>query len=157
MANVVESVAAAVLAEIVAGTWSLKFESDWSYADWELPLEETADLRCDVTPWPELPVELDNQSSLSNQVSVDVVLRQRFGGQDLDAEQAGRVKRELVSARVTLLLELNRHFVKDRFAQFDSAAWISTRIKTLYFPRHLRTQQQYTGVLRLTFDAHEDL
>ncbi len=157
MPNVVESVAAAVLAEVLGGTWSLPFESDWSYADWELPLEEVADLRLDVAPSPELPVELDNQSSLSSQVGIDLVLRQRFGGQDLDQEIMGRVKRDLVSARVALLLELNAHFTKDRFEQFEAAAWVATRIKTLYVPVHLRTRHQFTGIVRLTFDAHTDL
>lgn len=157
MPNVIESVADAVLAEVAAQSWALEFTSEWSYADWELPLEEVTDLRLDVVPWPELPVELDDRNSLSNEVSLDLILRQRFGGQDLDQEKAGRVKRDLVTARVAQLLELNRHFTIDRFASFDSAVWTGTRIKTLYFPSHLRTKQQYTGIVRLTFEANEDL
>lgn len=156
MPNVIESVAEALLAEVAAQSWTLDFTSEWSYADWELPLEEVSALRLDVVPWPELPVDLDDRNSLSNEVSLDLVLRQRFGGQALDQEKEGRVKRDLVTARVAQLLDLNRYFTKDRFATFDSAVWTGTRIKTLYLPSHLRTKQQYTGIVRLTFESNEE-
>jgi hypothetical protein len=155
MPSIVESITDATVAALTGGTWSQSFTTEGSYADWELPFEGAGAvaLRCDVVPHPELPTELEDRQTLQYEVGVELVLRQRFGGADLETD--GRVKKTKVAALISLLLELNRFFTADRFATFQDAVWTETRIKMLYSPRHLRTHHQFTGIVRLIFEANE--
>lgn len=157
MPSIVEAITDATMAALAGGTWSQSFTTEASYADWELPLEGAGAvaLRCDVVPHPELPAELEDRNTLQYAVGIELVLRQRFAGADLEAD--GRVKKSKVAGLIALLLELNRFFAADRFPTLPEAVWTETRIKMLYSPRLLRTHHQFTGILRLIFEANEVL
>jgi hypothetical protein len=53
--------------------------------------------------------------------------------------------------------EIAEYFVVDRFGDLESIAWQRTQILAAFKPSHLRQHRQFTGIIRLTFSAQNDL
>ncbi|MBC7855670.1 MAG: hypothetical protein IAF94_19740, partial [Pirellulaceae bacterium] len=103
MANpVLVDVADALVWELKTKPFSLALTCERSYADWELPLEESADaLRVDVVPVGTLPADLDTRDTSEYRPACDVVVRKRM----VPADYVPETKR-LSLAKVDELIRL---------------------------------------------------
>jgi len=149
------STADAVLSVLSDNKFSQEFEPVRSYADWELPLEDSDDLHVDVVPVGSPDMELETRGSIGYTPQVDIVIRKRMAaGQQ---EPDGTVILPDVDDLVFLVQEIAEYFVVDRFGDLESIAWQRTQILAAYKPSHLRQHRQFTGIVRLTFSAQTDL
>jgi hypothetical protein len=151
-----------VLNDAPAGAFSQKFEAVRSYADWELPLEESSPLDgrvlVDVVPVSTPAMALETPVSISYQVQVDVVVRKRLGPDSRDA--SGRYLLASIDPLVLLVEQINERFTPVRFATPDNVSWdaeTGNRILAAYKPSHLREHHQFTGIVRLGFKAHKEV
>lgn len=155
MPNVLAACAAAVtdaLNDATAGTFSQDFAAIRSYADWELPLEESAEADAvfvDVVPVPQLESELETRGSLSYSPAVDVVVRKKLGPEKRDMN--GRYALAEIDALVLFVQELAEFFVIDQFASGER--WKQTDIRRAFVPHHLYENHQFTGQIRVTFET----
>jgi len=149
------STADAVLSVLSDNKFSQEFEPVRSYADWELPLEDPDELHVDVVPVGSPDMELETRGSISYTPQVDIVIRKRMAaGQQ---EPDGTLILPDVDDLVFLVQEIAEYFVVDRFGDLESIAWQRTQILAAYKPSHLRQHRQFTGIIRLTFSAQNDL
>jgi hypothetical protein len=145
-----------------AGAFGQKFEAVRSYADWELPLEDSGPLDgrvlVDVVPVSTPATEIETRASISYQMQVDIVVRKRLGPENRDA--AGRYLLASIDPLVLLVEQINERFTPVRFATPDHVAWdaeAGNRILAAYKPSHLREHHQFTGIVRLGFKAHKEV
>lgn len=159
MASVLIETAEAVLAELddpTDHTWSLTFSAARSYADWDLPLEDDrqrGELFCDVVPVGRLVTDLETRGgSVAYEPAIDIVFRKKFEPADAEADD-GRLTKAAVDELVALVEEVNEHFTPTALTSTDAATWKSTEIVAAVMHKHLREFNQFTGIIRLTFDA----
>jgi hypothetical protein len=151
------TVAKAVTAELAAASLSQEFEPERSYADWDLPLEDSDRLHVDVViVTTEQKSKLDTRSGLNYLVPIDIAIRKRFsqGQQDDDT---GRVNIDDIDALMLLTDEIHRLFIPRRLTTFAEAVWQETKILVAPERKHLRELRQFTGIVRVTFDASGNL
>ena len=156
--EVIQKVAEAVAAELVNGPFSVPFEVERSYADWEWPLDDTdqGGLRVDVVPVNNPATELETRGSVSYKVATDIVIRKKFAANEQEAG-TGRIDIAEIDGLVRLVLEINAHFLKGRLDTYSKAVWDETAIRAAYIGKHLREHRQFTGVVRVTFDVSTSL
>lgn len=152
MANpVLVDVADALVWELTTRPFSLAFACERSYADWELPLEESADaLRVDVAPVGTMPADLDTREASEYRPACDIVVRRRM----LPANYVTSTKRlslAKVDELVKLVEEIHDFLCAERLSKLPDAVWQETRILAAYKPSHLRTYHQFTGIVRVTY------
>lgn len=149
------STADAVLAVLAEHRFSQEFEPQRSYANWELPLEDSDDLHVDVVPVNSPEFDLETRGSIGYVPQVDIVIRKRLA-QDQQEPDGSLILPE-IDDLVYLVEEIAEHFVADRFSEVESIAWQRTQILAAYKPSHLRQHRQFTGIVRLSFSATSDL
>lgn len=143
--------AEAVLLAIQGHTFSLPFEAERSYANWDLKLEDAAGLRVDVVPVFNPNSEMDSRGSLKYELAVDVGVRKRLG---LDAQaESGQIDVEEIDRLVFLVEELHEFFLGRRLNDESNAIWTAVDIRAAYIPRHLKELRQFTGLIRLSFES----
>jgi hypothetical protein len=159
MASVLIQTSDAVAAELnipTGHTWSLQFIAERTYADFDLPLEDDAirgKLLCDVVPVSRLITDLESRGgSVAYEPSIDIVFRKKFEPADAQ-EDDGRLTKAAVDELVALVEEVNEHFTPTALTTTDAATWKSTEIVAAVMHKHLREFNQFTGIIRLTFDA----
>jgi hypothetical protein len=135
-----------------------KFNAEMSFADWDLPLKDSAPydgrVLVDVVPVPLVPTELETLGTIGYTPSVDVVIRRRLTQDErkADGHFALSELREL-----TLFVEqIKAFFDAVRLANTD-CAWQSAQLLRNYIPNHLHDLHQFTGQIRLTFSTSNDL
>lgn len=156
MSSILIRVTEAVKDALNDGDFSQEFKAVRSYADWELPLEETIQsdtLFLDVVPVPPVPLDLETRGSLNYQPSVDIIVRRRLGPERREA--SGRYKIEELDALTTFVEELAEFFVEDELA--NGGRWSGTEIRRAFVPAHLHKNHQFTAIVRVTFDADKVL
>lgn len=154
--SVLAETAAAVLDGLEKHTFSLPFQAERSYADWELQLEDLATLKVDVVPVSSPDFTLETRGSISLSPQVDIVIRKRLGQEARRPD--GRFIPEVIDELVLLTEEIAAYFATNRFEVTDSQPiWQNTELLSAYRPSHLRQYQQYTGIVRLTFTASIDI
>jgi hypothetical protein len=139
------------------GTFSQTFEAERSYADWELPLEDSAPqdrVLVDVTPVPPLESELETRGSIAYRPAVDIIVRRRITPSQRDAN--GKLLLAEIDALVLFVEELAEFFTTDQLAT-STARWAETEIRRAFVPTHLREKHQFTGIIRVTFDLEQAL
>lgn len=158
MPNVLADIATLVadaLNNAPAGTFSQSFGAVRSYADWELPLEESPTgneaLRVDVVPVPALESELESRGAISYSPATDIIVRKRLG-QDARGVD-GKLLLAEVDALVLFVQELAEFFTADQMDAETGARWKQTDIRRAYVPSHLKERHQFTGQIRVTFDV----
>lgn len=149
------STADAVLNSLADQRFSQEFEPERSYADWELPLEDSDDLHVDIVPVNSPDFELETRGSISYAPQVDIVVRKRLAQDQQEAD--GSFVLPEIDDLVYLVEEIAEYFVADRFSEIESIVWQRTQILAAYKPSHLRQHRQFTGIVRLTFSATSDL
>jgi len=157
MPNVLADCAEAVKAALNdADPWpfSQEFECEWSYADWELPLEENRrkGLLVEAVPVSQLSTDPETQGSLKYGPSIDVVVRVYLGPERRAPD--GRYNVEEINQYTQLVQDINSFFSFDRFGDNEVFAWDSetgTKIFAAYKPSHLREHHQFTGIVRVPF------
>ena len=152
MANpVLVDVADALVWELKTKPFSLAFTCERSYADWELPLEETADaLRVDVVPVGTLPAELDTREASEYRPACDVVVRKRMTPADYVPETK-RLSLAKVDELVRLVEDIHDFLCAERLSKLPEAVWQETKILAAFKPSHLRLHHQFTGIVRVTY------
>ena len=80
------STAVAVLGVLSDNKFSQEFEPVRSYADWELPLEDSDDLHVDVVPVGSPDMELETRGSIGYAPQVDIVIRKRLAAGQQEAD-----------------------------------------------------------------------
>lgn len=156
MSSILIRVAEDVKDALNAGTFGQKFEAIRSYADWELPLEESIEegkVFVDVVPVPPVPVDIETRGSLNYQPAVDIIVRRRMGPERRDA--SGKYSLAELDPLTDFIEELAEFFVEDELA--NGGRWNATEIRRAFVPAHLHGKHQFTGIVRVTFDAEKSL
>ena len=85
----------------------------------------------------------------------DIGIRYRFAPEERDSN--GRVTVSEIDDLLLLLEQFHDHFVNNgegrRLGTYLAAAWQETNVRTWYVREHLRELGQYTGILRVSYEA----
>lgn len=149
---------AAALNGAPEGTFASKFHAERSYADWDLPLEDSApagQVLVDVTPVPPIATELASRADIRYAPAVDVIVRRRLTPEQREAD--GKLALTEVDSLVLLVEQIAEFFTPARLVTYDAAAWESTEVLRQVVPAHLREHHQFTGQIRLTFTVHKGI
>ncbi len=133
-------------------------EAERSYADWELGLTDAGELHVDVVAvTTEQKTELVARGARARYtVPIDIAVRYRFGEQDQD-DQSGRIDVAKIDGLVLLVEQIHEQFLPNRLTEFTDAVWVETKILVCPLLKHLRELRQFTGIVRVTFEAVKDL
>ena len=157
MSAVVVSIAEAVKKQLAAAKLSKEIVPECSYADWEKPLEEQEIdpnvLLVDVVAnTVEQKTERITKNKLKYLVPIDIGVRQRFA-QDKQHQDTGRILKSEIDALVLLVEDIHEEFFGARMEQFSAASWKATDILVNPITEHLHRMHQFTGIIRVTFEA----
>lgn len=134
-----------------AGTFSVTFTAERSYAQWEEQLEDLDTLRVDVVPLQAGPAtNIETRSEVEYLAEIDIGVRKRFGRSEQEAE-TGRVDSTEIDDLVLLVQEIAEFFTTDRLTDTNTGIWQTTEIKQSWSRKHLREMRQFFGFVRLTF------
>lgn len=129
-----------------------------SYADWELELSDAGTLNIDV-----VAVSTEQKSELLARgakakyvIPIDIAVRYRFDPSQQD-DDTGRIDLEQIDQLVLLVETLHEQFLPNRLTEFQAGVWIETKILVCPVLKHLRELRQFTGIVRVTFEAAKDL
>jgi hypothetical protein len=159
VSSILIQVADAIAHELNGKAFSFEFEAARAYADFDEQLLSDM-LRAEVVPVGPLPTELDGRYSVAYQCSADIVLRKRFTPDDMEqvsGMDAARVKPCVVDPYVALVEEINEWLIAKRLTDMEDAVWRETSIVAAVVHKHLREWQQFTGILRVTYDVSKCL
>ncbi len=132
-------IAAAVVVELNAGTFSQSFTAARAYSpEFELPDMET--LQVTVVP-KGVTTQPGSRSHRQHDYSVDVAVQQKLQTAD-DTE---------IDALMTLAEEVGDHFRFQRLPSFPNAMWLKTENDPVYAQEHIRELRQFTSILTVTF------
>jgi hypothetical protein len=148
----------AVLADLEDQDFGVVIEWERSYAEWDLELKsaETEKVRGDVVPLFSSGTELETRGSVLYELTLDIAIRRRFAASDVD--EAGRLYKAEIDQLVGVLEAVHLHFVKSEpVSGVDWSPASDRRIQAWYVKKHLREWSQFTGIVRLPFDASQDL
>ena len=152
MPNVLAGSASMVTEVLNAAIFSTSFTAERSYADWTLPLEENQgdNLLVDVVPVGKIEGEIETRGSIKYSPDVDIAVRLGLGPERRQAN--GRFNVAEIDELVSLVHEIAEFFAIDRFGNQNQFAWDSERnVKIDIVYAHLRTNHQFTGIVRLPF------
>jgi hypothetical protein len=89
------------------------------------------------------------------QCDIDIGIRKRFEFDD--QENTGRLKTSEIDPLVLLVEQMHELFCGEHRVLADDIHWRQTDIRATYIAEHLRLHRQFTGIIRIRFDAHKDL
>jgi hypothetical protein len=154
VASVINTAAAAdqfAIADIVARR---------SYPDWDDEYTDLKDLSVDVvfTASNSGAIELDSESSLGSQPTIDVAVRKRFLQADRD-EATGRLRNESVDPLVRLVEQIHELVAAERGTPIElgdsiSASWMESNVVSWVNQRMLR-EGLFEGVVRIRFNVNK--
>lgn len=159
MSSVLVETAEAVVTALnsaAAGTFSQRFQAERSYADWELPLEESAPadrVLVDVVPVPPMAIDAETRGDVAYQPAVDMIVRKRLTPDQRDGD--GKLLLPEVDSLVLFVEELSEFHMLEELS--NGARWKETEIRRSHVPAHLRQFSQFTGIVRVTFDYGKGL
>ncbi|MHB8953565.1 MAG: hypothetical protein ACYC4U_11395 [Pirellulaceae bacterium] len=147
--------AEAVKALIDGATLSKAFDPRFCY-DTDLPLEDAGTLHVDVVA-SGLSCVPDSRVSLRYEALVDIAVRYRFG--TAEHETDGSIDVDEIEEYIALLEEIGELLATPgnrQLATKVTATWIGNEIRFPWVPEHMRTNRQYTGILRATYYVAKD-
>lgn len=156
MSSILHDIADAVKDLLDAATLSKAFDVRLAY-DTELQLEDLDTLSVDLVA-AGLTVSSESRSSLEYNAVLDIAVRYRFGV--LEQETDGSIDVEEIAEYLELLEEIGEHLAAPanrQLATTTPATWLNAEIRFPWVPEHLRSNRQYTGILRATYYAAKDL
>jgi len=154
--SIKSDVADAVVAELNATEFSIKFVAERVHGKAQLQLTNLDCLRVEVFPVG-TTLGLADRGSAGHEVTIDIVIRKKLGPQEAD-QATGEVELEPIDELDNLTEEIGIHFQPEqpdrtgRLAEYEDAAWLSGRILSGYGFDKDRTQI-YMGQVRLVFDV----
>lgn len=141
---------------INSGSFTKSFEAVLSY-DTDLLLEDAGDIHVDVVAG-SLDCLADSRVSLQYACGIDVAVRYRFGVVEQGAD--GQIRISKIEEYLDLLEEIGEYLADPdnrALATKATAGWQKNDIQAPWVPEHIRTQRQYTGILRATYHVAKDL
>lgn len=157
MSSTLIKVADAVAERINEADLSLPVTAVRSYADFDELLEDLGELHCDVIPAVNGSVPLVARGTTRYRCPVSVGLRKRFTQQETDGS-TGRILLPEMDRLTNLLVEISELFHGQRLDWTNlKAAWQATDFTANFSRQHLRENRQFTGIVRLTFDAYVEV
>ena len=141
----------AICEELNAAAFGLAFEAKRSYADWSIELKELDTLHVDVVPVPAIGGELESRSSADIELQFDIGIRKRFTGVDQQAS-SGWIRYQIdeliaLEQEIWIWLISRNYRVKGN----TTAYWQESRILSAFSRKDLRTNRQFTGIVRSTY------
>lgn len=151
----VSLVADAVVAELAAGVAAVAFSAEFtpvrSFIS-SAELEDLDTLHVDVVPVTPNP-SIEARFSVGCENQVDVAIRKRFEGDDLDAT-TGRPTNAAVDALLYLEQEIYCYLAEHkRLTGYTDAGFMEAVIRTAWAADHLENRQQFTGIIRVTYGS----
>jgi hypothetical protein len=157
MSNPLEQVADAVIAAINAADLPLPVHAVANNGQFDELLEDLGTLHCDVVPVSNADVPLAARGTKRYRCPIGIGLRKRFGQEDTDAE-TGLVIQSRVHELEDVLQAIEDLFTGKRLGDDElNAAWVQTDYAANYSRAHLRENRQFTGIIRMTFDAFREV
>ncbi|MCI0361638.1 MAG: hypothetical protein L0211_24405 [Planctomycetaceae bacterium] len=156
MASILPTLADALVALLNEKTFSQDFTAVRTHNDWALPLEKAGPLRVEVAFVGKLDTTLLTRSSLLYVPSADIVIRQKFEGEQLEPipdTTEMTVKAEFLDPLLALVEEINEYLTSRRLPAYPEASWEGNRIIAPVSNRQLREKKQFTGIIRPTYRA----
>lgn len=155
-------IAAAIAAEINAGTWTLQFEARESRADFAEKLEDQTSLLCDVVPLMRPRLELDATRLLTWTVPVTIGLRKLLSD-PVRRPSDGSIDPSEIAKYEAQLVDLFKYFAPSTtnpsgraLTSEPTAAWDdSSEIIALYRQDFLARHSQYWGMIRVVYSVPE--
>ena len=135
---------------------SANFTAQRSYPDWDDDFKDIKTLSVDVVPVAGSSLaELDSQSTLQTEPSVDIAVRKRF--EPSDRESTGRMKNSAVDPLVKLVEQIHELFAEGRDDSLSLAGglyanWIDATVRTHCDYRRLR-EGYFLGVVRVRWNV----
>jgi len=125
--------------------------------DTELVLEDLDTLHVDLVA-AGLSTIPESRASLEYNAQIDVAVRYRFGVLEHDTD--GSIDVEEIAPYLALLEEIGE-FLADpdnrRPPLKADAVWIGNELRAPWVPEQLRTNRQYTGIMRVTYALEKDV
>jgi hypothetical protein len=136
---------------------SFTVASTYADADELLEATEGEDATVDViVPDNYDRIELDTKGSTARTVTVEVVVRRKFGVDDQDGS-TGSIDDAAVNDLVELVETIALMGTYDRLADYAAAAWLASDHDPLFDRTRLRKNFQFFSVTLLTFEIHSAL
>lgn len=128
-----------------------------SYADWELELKDSDTLHVDVVAvTTDQKFEMASRGMSRFEIPVDIAIRKRFGTAD-QHEDTGRIDLDKIDELVLLTQQIYESMTQQRLPDELCSVWRETKILVAPDVEALRTKRQFTGVVRVTFEAHKPI
>jgi hypothetical protein len=134
---------------------SQSFTAVRSYPDFDLELKDLTALRVDVVPVGASSGDAATRGTIQFGQAIDIGIRRKLGSSGRDAS-TGRINNATIDPYVQLVEEIAAYLAMDRLPAAPDAAWVSTQIRQVYSPQHLREWGQFTSVIRVTYDVEVD-
>jgi hypothetical protein len=131
------------------------FKAVRSYATWDQELKDQDVLHVDVVPVFDPKTELETRGDLKYTLAYDIGVRQRFGADKQDQTNGG-ILTAAIDPLVSFVEAINDYFSADRFTD-TAITWSETEFRAAYVRDQLREMRQFTGIVRLTFEATKSL
>ena len=144
------SVANALVSQLADGAFSQSFVPRLVF-DNELELKNAGTLHVDVI-MADVNADVESQTGVVYTVPIDVVVRQRFA-----RNNDGDVPAADVNNLILLVEEVFEGLALARLSGHPAAAYSEVEIRALFVPKHLRELGQFTGIIRLTYEADKGL
>lgn len=154
--SLIIDLADAITADLASEDFGIVIPWERSYAEWDLALKTAGDPRGDVVPVFNSTVGLETRGSLQYELNIDILIRRRFSTEDVD--EAGLLYKAEIDQLVGVLEAVHELFAKAE--PTEGTRWSpadAERIQAWYVKKHLREWNQFTGVVRLPFEAIKEL
>jgi hypothetical protein len=149
VSKVADAVAAQLNAGVAVDAFSQDFAAARSFIS-ETKLEDLGTLHVDVVPvTPAAAIEARFSLGCMNQV--DVAVRKRFEGVSLDAT-TGKPTNAAVDALLYLEQEIFVYLAEHKtLGTYSDASFVAVEVRAAWVPEDLNGNQQFTGILRVTY------
>ena len=156
MSDALDQLPDAIVSQIAAHDYGVTFSITRSYGEWDIPLEDQDDLRCDVVLGEQGTVESESHSSQVYLWPVTIGFRKKFGPSATDPT-TGRISNAAIDQCKGILKEtIDLLWGSRRPSDLDSAVLMRMENVMPFSRKHLANNRQYTGlftaIYRLTVE-----
>lgn len=161
MTAVLVQVAEAVKDLLNGHTFSQPVQAERTYPNFSMELKDLNTLRVDVVAVGHPTSELATRGSVNYLCHVDIGIRKKFEREDREADTR-RVSNEAIDPLVYLVEELHEFLCGEDQRRLTNpagldATWSETKIRATYIKEHLKDWSQFTGIIRVGYEARKDL
>lgn len=142
---VLVTVGEAVKAALEGHNFGLPFYIERNYAEFDVELEDLTDLRVDVCAFRHVSAAMETRGAIEYETETDICIRRKFGTTDSDPDQ--RLTREAIDELVKFTEDVHEFLVAENAG--TDARWSDAKILMCPNKRHLRTNRQFTSLIRV--------